>query len=114
MADDNEPINVLEAVKDHVSQGHTVGRDRVPFLVDTFGVQETLTTLKDSEVQVLDFDTLLTAIAKLTSAVVANTEEIQILIRTQDTGIDVSERIQQQLAMINEGENLKPGERHYG
>ncbi len=27
--------------------------------------------------------------------------------------LDVLERIQSQLAMINEGENLKPGERHY-
>lgn len=28
--------------------------------------------------------------------------------------LDALERIQQQLAMINDGENLEPGERHYG
>ncbi len=39
MADDNEPTNTLEAIKDHVSKGATLGGDRVSFLVDKFGVQ---------------------------------------------------------------------------
>lgn len=37
-----------------------------------------------------------------------------VSIEWADSLMDVLERIQQQLAMINEGENLELGERHYG
>jgi len=38
---------------------------------------------------------------------------LEVQKRDADTQADALERIQQQLAMINEDTNLKPGERHY-
>ena len=40
--------------------------------------------------------------------------ELTISINGMTLLLDVLERIQQQLAMINDGENLEIGKRHYG
>lgn len=40
--------------------------------------------------------------------------DLTVVVDTMVQVLDALERIQQQLALMNEGENLKPGERHYG
>ena len=119
MANDNEPTNVLEAVKDHVSQGHTVGGDRVSFLVDTFGVQQVLAKLIDevsrgetsSGIRVpilVDANGTVLVDAGLPTN---NSGELRVTTEKLDDIIDVLERIQQHLGQINNGNNLNPGER---
>lgn len=48
-----------------------------------------------------------------TDEVLTELDALTLILRTLREVSDTLERIQQQLAMINEGENLKENERHY-